>query len=109
MKRKKIIYILFASYLGAFLRLFVDNNFIISIVGSFFFGIIISKRLSYSVEKILLGGFFSCFTSFTGFIYFLYQVFSQGDWIKFIIFFNLIIIANLFVMIFGFWISRKIS
>ena len=109
MKIKFFIYILVASYIGVFLRLFIDNNFLISIVGSFFFGFIISKRLSYSAEKILLSGFFSCFTSFSGFIYFLYQILNQGDWIKFIIFFNLIIIVNLLVMFFGFWISRKIS
>ena len=109
MKIKFFIYILFASYIGVFLRLFIDNNFLISIFGSFFFGFIISKRLSYSAEKILLSGFFSCFTSFSGFIYFLYQILNQGDWINFIFFFNMIIIINLFVMFFGFWISSKIS
>ena len=109
MKVKSFIYILLACYLGTFLRLFIDNNFIISILGSFFVGFIITKRLSYSSEKILLSGFFSCFTSFSGFIYFLYKILNQGDWIKFIIFFNLIIIVNLFTMFFGFWISRKIT
>ena len=109
MKIKFFIYILVASYIGVFLRLFIDNNFVISIVGSFFFGFIISNRLSYSAEKILLSGFFSCFTSFSGFIYFLYQILNQGDWINFIFFFNMIIIINLFVMFFGFWISSKIS
>ena len=109
MKVKSFIYILLACYLGTFLRLFIDNNFIISILGSFFVGFIITKRLSYSSEKILLSGFFSCFTSFSGFIYFLYKILNQGDWIKFIIFFNLIIIVNLFTMVFGFWISRKIT
>ena len=109
MKIKIFIYILIASYIGAFLRLFIDNNFIISIVGSFFLGFIISKRLSYSAEKILLSGFFPCFTSFSGFIYFMYKIINQGEWIKFIIFFNLIIIVNLFTMYFGFWISRKIT
>jgi len=108
-KIKNFIYILLAGYLGTFLRLFIDNNFIISILGSFFVGFIISKRLSYSSEKILLGGFFSCFTSFSGFIYFLYIILNQGDWIKFIIFFNLIIIVNLLTMLFGFWISRKFT
>ena len=100
---------LLAGYLGTFLRLFVENNFLISILGSFFVGFLISKRLSYSSEKILLSGFFSCFTSFSGFIYFLYTILNQGDWIKFIIFFNLIIIVNLLTMLFGFWISRKIT
>ena len=109
MKIKSFVYILLACYVGTFLRLSIDNNFIISILGSFFVGFIISKKLSYSSKKILLSGFFSCFTSFSGFIYFLYKVVNQGDWIKFIIFFNLIIIVNLFTMLFGFWISRKIT
>ena len=109
MKIKSFVYILLACYVGTFLRLSIDNNFIISILGSFFVGFIISKRLSYSTEQILLSGFFSCFTSFSGFIYFLYKIFNQGDWIKFIIFLNLIIILNLFTMYFGFWISRKIT
>ena len=109
MKMKSFVYILLACYVGTFLRLYIDNNFIISILGSFFVGFIISKKLSYSSEKILLSGFFSCFTSFSGFIYFLYKIFTQGDWIKFIMFLNLIIIVNLFTMYFGFWISRKIT
>ena len=109
MKIKSFVYILLACHLATFLRLFIDNSFIISILGSFFVGFIINKRLSYSSKQILLTGFFSCFTSFSGFIYFLYKVFNQGDWLKFIIFLNLIIILNLFTMYFGFWISRKIT
>jgi len=80
-KIKSFVYILLACYLGTFLRLSIDNNFIISILGSFFVGFIMSKKLSYSSEKIVLSGFFSCFTSFSGFIYFLYKIFNQGDWI----------------------------
>ena len=109
MKIKSLIYIVLACYIATFLRLSIDNNFLISILGSFFVGFIISKRLSYSSEKILLSGFFSCFTSFSGFLYFLYKIINQGDWIKFIIFLNLIIILNLLAMYFGFWISRKIT
>jgi len=108
-KINNFIYILFAAYLATFLRLIINNNFFISIIGSFLVGFLISKRLNYSIEKILLSGFFSCFTSFSGFIYFLYKVLNQGDWIEFIIFFNLIIIVNLFTMLFGFWIGRKIT
>ena len=33
--KKSFIYILLACYLGNFLRLFIDNNFIISLIGSF--------------------------------------------------------------------------
>ena len=109
MRIKKLIFLFLACYVGTFLRFFIDNNFIISILGSFFVGFFISKRLSKSNELILLSGFFSCFTSFSGFIYFLYEVFNQGDWLKFILFFNLIIIINLFTMYFGFFISRKIT
>ena len=109
MKIKNFIYILLAAYLATFLRLTINNNFFISIIGSFLVGFFISKRLSYSTEKILLSGFFSCFTSFSGFIYYLYKILNQGDWIKFIIFFNLIIIVNLLTMLFGSWISRKIT
>ena len=109
MKINNFIYIVLAGYLATFLRLVIDNNFFISIIGSFLVGFFVSKRLSYSKEKILFSGFFSCFTSFSGFIYFLYKILNQGDWIKFIIFFNLIIIVNLFTMLFGFWISRKIT
>jgi len=109
MKIKSCIYILLACYTATFLRVFINNNFIVSIIGSLFFGFVIAKRITYSKEKIMLSGFFSCFTSFSGFIYFLNQIFSQGNWIKFIVFFNLIIIVNLFTMCFGFWISRKIT
>ena len=109
MKINYFICIFVAAYLATFLRLTINNNFVISIIGSFLVGFFISKRLSDSIKKILLSGFFSCFTSFSGFIYFLYKILNQGDWIKFIIFFNLIIIVNLFTMFFGFWISRKIT
>jgi len=108
-KIKKYIFIILVCYLATFLRLFIDNNFIISIVGSFFFGLIISKQLSYSRQEILLSGFCSCFTSFSGFIYFLYKIINQGNWVKFLIFSNLIIIINLLSMFFGVWISRKIT
>jgi len=109
MKIKNSIFILLACYSATFFRVLINNNIVVSIIGSLFFGYIVAKRLSYSTEKIILSGFFSCFTSFSGFIYFLYKIFNQGDWIKFIIFFNLIIIVNLFTMYFGFWISRKIT
>ena len=106
---KNYVYILLACYLGTLLRLLINNNFIVSIFGSFFFGLVISERLSYSSEKIILSGFFSCFTSFSGFILFLYKILSQGDWIIFIVLFNLIIILNLVTMFFGFWIGRNIT
>ena len=109
MKIKNWIYLLISCYLATFLRLFINNNIIVSIIGSFFFGFVIAKRLSYLSEKILLTSFLSCFTSFSGFIYFLYEIINHGNWIKFIIFFNLIIIVNLFAMNFGFWLSSKVT
>ena len=109
MKIKNFIYVLLAAYLATFLRLTINNNFLISIIGSFLVGFFISRKLSYATEKILLSGFFSCFTSFSGFIFFLYTTLNQGNWIKFIILFNLIIIVNLFTMLCGYWISRKMT
>ena len=109
MKIKNLIYILLACYTATFLRIFIDNNFIVSIIGSLFFGFVIPQRLSKSKETIILSGFFSCFTTFSGFIYFLYKILNNGEWIMFIVLFNLIIIANLFTMYLGFWISRKIT
>ena len=109
MKINNFIYIFLAAYLATFFRLTINNNFVISIIGSFLVGFFVTRRLSYSTERILFSGFFSFFTSFSGFIYFLYKILNQGEWIKFIIFFNLIIIVNLFTMVFGFWISRKIT
>ena len=64
-------------------------------LGSFFVGFIINKRISRASQEILLTGFVSCFTSFSGFIYFLYKIYNQGDLVKFVISFNLIIIINL--------------
>ena len=109
MKIKSYIYIILASFTATFLRLIINNNFVVSIIGSLFFGFVIAKRLSYVKEKIIVSGFFSCFTSFSGFIYYLYKIFNQGDWVKFIFFFNLIIIMNLLTMYLGFLISRKIT
>jgi len=108
MKIKNCIYILLACYAASFLRISINNNFIVSIIGSFLLGFVKAKRLSYSREKIMLSGFFSCFTSFSGFIYFLYQIFNQEDFMKFIFWCNFIILLNLFFMYCGFCISRKI-
>ena len=86
MKINNFIYILLAAYLATFLRLTINNNFFISIIGSFLMGFFVHKKLTNPTEKILFSGFLSCFTSFSGFIYFLYKILNQGDWIKFIIF-----------------------
>ena len=109
MKIKSFIYILIACYSATFLRVFLNNNLIVSIIGSLCFGFFIAKRLDSFQEKVILSGFLSCFTSFSGFIYFLHKILNQGDWIKFIILFNSVIIVNLCTMYFGYWISRKIS
>ena len=109
MKIKNYIYILIACYTATFLRIYLNNNLIVALIGSFLVGFVIAKRLNSFKEKVILSGFFSCLTSFSGFIYFLNKILSQGDWIKFIIFLNSVILLNLFTMYFGFWISRKIT
>ena len=109
MKIKNSIYIILACYAATFLRLLINNNLIVSMIGSLFFGFVIAKKVSNLNRKILLGGFFSCFTSFSGFIYFLYKIINQGDFIKLIFWLNFFVILNLFTMFFGFLISRKIT
>ena len=109
MKIKSFLIILLTCYLATFLRVFINNNFIVSIVGSFFLGFVIARKLSYSKEKIILSGFFSCLTSFSGFIYFLYKIFNQENLLTVIFWSNIFIILNIFIMYFGFWLSRKIT
>ena len=109
MKIKNCAYLFLACYAATFLRIFINNNFIVSILGSLLFGFVIAKRLDYSREKIIFSGFFSCFTSFSGFIYFLYKILDQEGLLTFFFWFNLTIILNLITMCLGFRISRKIT
>ena len=109
MKIKNYIYIFLACYAATFLRILINNNFIVSIIGSLFFGFVIAKKVTYLKEKIILSGFFSCFTSFSGFIYFLYKILDQEGLLTFFFWFNLTIILNLITMCLGFRISRKIT
>jgi CrcB protein len=109
MKIKSFLVILLTCYGATFLRVFINNNLIVSVIGSFFLGFVIARKLSYSKEKIILSGFFSCLTSFSGFIYFLYEIFNEENLLTVIFWFNIFIILNLFIMYFGFWLSRKIT
>ena len=108
MKIKNFIFILIVGFFATFLRFYINNNILISILGSFLFGFVMARRLSQSRNQILLSGFCSCFTSFTGFIYFLNQIINTEDFIQMFLYLNLICILNLLMMYFGFTISRKI-
>ena len=109
MKKKIFLFILFAAFLATFLRIYLVNNFIISIIGSFFFGFVIGRRFDKYINQILLTGFCSCFTSFTGFIYYLYQLINEGNYVKIFMYLNIIFILNLFMMYLGWILSRKIT
>ena len=109
MKLKEFIFILIVGFFATFLRFYISNNFVISIIGSFLFGYVIARRLSKSTNEILLVGFCSCFTSFTGFVNFLNRIINMEEFIQMFLYLNLICILNLFVMYFGFTISRKIT
>ena len=103
------IFILIVAYLATSLRYVINNNFIISVIGSFFFGFVIARTSSKYKKSFLLCGFCSCFTSFSGFIYFLYEIINQGEFLKLFIYLNFVIFINLFVMYCGFILSRKIT
>ena len=109
MKIKNFAYIIVACYAATILRILINSNFIVSIIGSLFVGFFIGKGLSHLSEESMLSGFFSCFTSVCGFIFFLHKILEQEEFIMFIFWFNFIIIVNIFTMYFGFWISRKIT
>ena len=106
---KNYFYLFVACYLGTFLRLFINNNILISLIGSFLFGFVIAKNVRKFRKEILLSGFCACFTSFSGFVYFLHDFISSGDFFRFFLVSNLIIIINLLMMHFGFSISRKFT
>ena len=109
MKKNNFAYILIASFLGAFLRFYISNNFLILILGSFFLGFVSARRYSKEINSVLLFGFCSCFTSFSGFIYFLHKIIQQGEFLKSLFYLNILIILNLIMMNLGMKASRKIT
>ena len=100
---------LLVAYIATFLRLYLNNIFIVSILGSFLYGFVISRTISKLRKEIFLSGFCSCFTSFSGFVDFSYQLIIQGYYIKLFIYLNLIVVLNLIIMYLGFLLSRKMT
>ena len=109
MNKKSLIKILLIGYFATFLRFFVNNNLLVSIIGSFVYGFVIARTISKSKKEILLSGFCSCFTSFSGFVYFLYELIIKGYYFKLFFYLNFIIIFNLLIMYSGFLLSRKMN
>ena len=101
--------LLLVSYLATFLRFYINNNILISVIGCFLYGFVFEKTLSKSKSEFLLTVFCSCFTSFSGFIHILYQFVLQGFYFKLFIYCNLIVISNLITMYLGFLLSRKMT
>ncbi len=109
MNKKFFIIIFLVGYFATFLRFYLKNNFFVSVIGSFLYGFVISRKISKSKREILLSGFCSCFTSFSGFVHFLYQLIIQGYYIKLFFYLNLIVILNLIIMYLGCLLSRKMT
>ena len=109
MNKKFYILILLVGYLATFLRFYLNNIFVVSFLGSFFYGFVIPRRISKSKKEILLSGFCSCFTSFSSFVDLSYQIIIQGYYMKLFIYLNLIVILNLIIMYMGFLLSRKMT
>ncbi len=106
---KKFFFLILFGYLATFLRFYLNNNLLVSIIGSFIYGFVLSRSISKSKREILLTGFCSCFTSFSGFVHFLYQFIIQGYYLKLFICLNLIVFFNLIIMYMGFLLSRKMT
>ena len=109
MNKKYLSTMILTANFATFLRFYLNNNFIISLIGSFLYGFVISSTISKSKKEILLTGFCSCFTSFSGFINVLYQFIIQGCYLKLFFYLNVIVILNLIIMYVGFKLSRKIT
>ena len=101
--------LIFASLFATFLRYFINNLFIISLSGSFFFGFVIAKKLNNSANRIVLSGFCSSYTTFSGLIYFLYKLINEVDFLRIFVFLNIFILLNLLIMYLGYYLSRKIT
>ena len=97
------------AYLATFLRYYLNNNLLVSILGSFFYGFVIFKKLSKAKRELLLTIFCSCFTSYSGFVQFLYQLIIKGCYLKSFFYLNLIVIFNLITMYIGYELSRKMT
>ena len=109
MNKKFFVIFLFVSYIATFLRFYLNNNFCISLIGSFIYGLVISRTIRKEKKEILLSGFCACLTSFSGVVYFLYQLILQGYYLKSFLYLNLLIISNLIIMYLGFLLSRKMT
>ncbi len=109
MNKKYLYTLLLTAYFATFLRFYFNNNFFISIIGSFLYGFFVARTISKSKREIILTGFCSCFTSFSGFVHFLYQFIIQGYYLKLFLYLNVIVILNLIVMYIGVQLSRKIT
>ena len=92
MKKKFFLSLLLIAYFATFLRFYLNNNLLVSIIGSFLYGFIIAKTINNEKREILLSGFCSCFTSFSGFVHFLYQLIIKGYYLKLFFYLNLIVI-----------------
>ncbi len=109
MNKKYLSTLLLTAYFATFLRFYLNNNFVVSLLGSFLYGFFVSRTISKSKREILLIGFCSCFTSFSGLVHVLYQFIIQGYYLKLFLYLNVIVILNLIIMYIGFQLSRKIT
>ena len=109
MCKKIFIFFICASFIAATLRLYINNNLLISVIGSFLFGFVVARNLSKSIKKVLLIGFCCCFTSFSAFILSLYKILNKGEILQAIFYSNFVVLLNLLSMLCGFLISRKIT
>ena len=98
---------LLVAYLATFLRFYLNNIFIVYILGSFLYGFVVPRTISKLKKEILLSGFCACFTSFSGFVDFSYQLIIKGCYMRLFIYLNTIVALSLITMYLGFLLSRK--
>ena len=108
MRRSNLLLILFVSYLGVILRHSIDNLFLVSSVGSFIYGFILSTNFKQKTKDVILMGFCASFTTFSGFAFEFYELIKLGFFLKVIFWVNLVILTGLIMMFSGFLLGKKI-
>tara|TARA_B100000073_G_scaffold152139_1_gene125523 strand:+ start:2519 stop:2797 length:279 start_codon:yes stop_codon:yes gene_type:complete len=91
------------------MRLSIDNLFLVSSLGSFIYGFILSINLNKEKKDIILTGFCASFTTFSGLTFKFHELIQLGFFVKVIFLINMVILSGVIMMFSGFLLGKKIT
>ena len=94
---------------GAFIRVQIDQNFFVNLIGCFLIGMIIRLNLSKKNKLVFAVGFCGSLTTFSGWILNLDQMINNGLLFEFILNLIVIILSGLTAIYFGNKLGEKIT